>query len=140
MVDLEEDELKKRQTIEQLVVEMKCSGYDQADCQETVISGVRGLKTKIETRRKQGSTFYRTGKQTLKNRIRKKLTAKTSWYRDQKNGDEKVRVKTGKITKKQNTQKNKIQYQNKIKSIIFMPCTEGGVLVKKTQRRGKQIV
>ena len=45
-------------------------------------SGIRGWERKIEKRKKHNIPFYRLAQETVEERLRKKLTEKESWYKD----------------------------------------------------------
>ena len=51
------------------------------------VRGQAGNDAKQQRRKKAGTSFYRSAKQTLSSRIRKKLTEKTSWYKKRKNDE-----------------------------------------------------
>ena len=64
------------------------SVYDRKQSREAVVSGIRGLKSKIR-RREEGNVFYTPATSTLASRYRKTLTAKTSCYKTNKNNNQK---------------------------------------------------
>ena len=72
---------EKMEIIEKFVREMKNSGYERKAAREAVISGLRGLKRRREKKRGNGQNFYRTAKETLPERMRRKLMESTTWYR-----------------------------------------------------------
>ena len=133
---------ERLQVVETFTTEMKNSGYERKQANEAVISGLKGFTRKVENRRKAGMNFYRTAKETLKPRIKKKLLQKTTWYktkpRDEKEnniagkiGGDEIRskrsnlgLKKGRIEKQGNT-------KSKIKAVIFVPFTEGSKLARK---------
>ena len=47
---------------------MKSSGYPRKTVKEAVVSGLKGWKNKIDRRKKEGISFYRAAKSTLKGR------------------------------------------------------------------------
>ena len=63
---------------ETLIQELKNSGYNR----EIVVSGILGWKRKIARRIQEGKPFYRSAPSTLDQRCKKKLTEKTSWYKN----------------------------------------------------------
>jgi hypothetical protein len=69
------------QIIEKFILLLITSGYDRAQAREAVVSGIRGWKTKIVRRAGENRGFYMHAASTLSSRYRKKLTAKTSWYK-----------------------------------------------------------
>ena len=77
---------EKYATVEQLIKEMKVSGYDRGEIREVVVCGLTGWKRKLERRKETG--MYRSAKSTLVGRCRRKLLAKTSWYKKKRKRDE----------------------------------------------------
>ena len=77
---MERDTTEKRKVIEQYVVELKKSGYGRMESKEVILCGMKGWKTKMERRELEGR-MYRNGRSTLAGRCKKKLTAKTNWYK-----------------------------------------------------------
>ena len=75
---------EKLEVIDHYTKKLKSSGYNQNQCKEIIKSGVLGYNNKIKNRKKNGQPFYRPAKSTLGGRIRKKLTEKTSWYKQKK--------------------------------------------------------
>ena len=77
-----QDEVLK--VVEKFILLLVTSGYDRPQAREAVVSGIKGWKAKVERRKKEKRSFYRPAASTLSLRYRKKLTAKTSWYKDKK--------------------------------------------------------
>lgn len=69
---------------EQFIQMPVTSVYDRKQSREAVVSGIRGLKSKIRRREEEGKVFY-----TPASRFRKKLTAKTSWYKTNNKNNQK---------------------------------------------------
>jgi hypothetical protein len=78
---------EKIEIVEQFIKEMKNSGYDRKAAREAVMSGLRGLRKRKERREKEGGSFYRTAKETLPIRMRKKLLESTTWYREEEENE-----------------------------------------------------
>ena len=70
--------------IEQIIQIPVTSVYDRKQSREAVVSGIRGLKSKIRRREEERKVFY-----TPASRFRKKLTAKTSWYKTNRKNNQK---------------------------------------------------
>ena len=66
------------------------SGYDRTMCREIVVCGLKVMRTKVLRRKKAGEKFYRTARSTLKRRVKKKLTAKTNWFKKKRQEDSPV--------------------------------------------------
>ena len=75
-----------------VTTQMKSSGYSRMEIVKAVCSGAKGFKGKVKRRDLEGIEgigFYRTSKSTLKQRVKKKLTQKTSWYKARRKKEEK---------------------------------------------------
>ena len=70
---------EKYVTVEQPIKEMKVLGYDRSEIREVVVCGLTGWKRKLVRRKDTG--MYRSAKSTLVGRCKRKLLAKTSWYK-----------------------------------------------------------
>ena len=151
--------MSKLGVIEQFTKEMKSSGYDRRGAREAVISGIKGDRKRHERKEKDGGSFYKTAEETLKDRINRKLLESTTWYKDPeetqgKEKDEfhqesweagenlrkgkigekpgKNRVKGGKIQKRKGKGKSSsAKGKSNIKSVLFVPFTQGSKLAKK---------
>ena len=71
---------EKLEIVERFIREMKNSGYERRAAREAVISGLRGSRKRRERKEKDGGNFYRSAKETLPERMRKKLMESTTWY------------------------------------------------------------
>ena len=71
------------QIIEKFIQLLVNSGYDRAQAREAVVSGIRGWRAKMKRRQDEPAGFYRNAASTMAGRYKKKLTAKTSWYKQQ---------------------------------------------------------
>ena len=52
------------------------------------MSGLRGIKKRRERREKEGVNFYRSAKETLPEKMRKKLMESTTWYKEDEGNNE----------------------------------------------------
>ena len=96
------------------------------------------MELKAKRRQDNGQEFYRSGKSTLISRYKKKLTAKTSWY---KKGDKENKKRKYEMDEEE-TEEMRKRYQekrakkpperkNKTKAVLFVPYTHGSVLAKR---------
>ena len=119
------EEYKK--VINTMTQEMRNSEYNYSTARQVVVSGIRGLRTRLEMRTRKGQEKYRLGATTVKARERKKLLARESWYKDEeKNTECENNQKKGKNKNKMRTN------EYPVVSVMFVPYTPGGVLAKKT--------
>ena len=108
------------------------------------MSGLTGFERKLRKRKEENNSFYRSAAMSIKPRLRKKLTAKTSWYKERNEdrgslggsgGEEKSRdmmCKGGNVGKGRRRKKNvdKKPGKSKIKAVMFVPYTHGSKLAK----------
>ena len=79
---------EKLEVVEHYIQQCKTSGYNRHETREGVVSGIKGWKRKHQRREKDNIDFYRGAKSTLAGRIRKKLTEKTTWYKQKRKRDD----------------------------------------------------
>ena len=80
---------EKEEVVEHFIQQCKTSGYSRHETREGVVSGIKGWKRKCTRRERDGIDFYRSGRSTLGARTKKKLTEKSTWYKNKrKRGDE----------------------------------------------------
>ena len=150
---------EKNRVVEEFIQEMKNSGWGWEETREIVVSGLLGWARKHKRRDDQGLDFYRSAGSTLNLRTRKKLTAKTNWYkpkvveeedmeddlekretssnRDGQRGEKRKREnsESQRNDKKREKAANKPEY--KIMAVMNCPATPGGELAKRL-RQGEQ--
>ena len=79
--------------------ELKSSGYNISQARDITCSGLKGWKKKKRTRKRKRIEFYRSAKSTLREREHKKLTEKTTWYREKDTDEEGVQESPKKTRK-----------------------------------------
>ena len=75
--------------VDKFTKQLKNSGYDRKKTRDIVVSGLLGFERKVERRKAAGEDFYRGASSTLGHRVRKKLTQKTTWFREKEKVKEK---------------------------------------------------
>ena len=126
--------------VDHFTKQLKTSGYSRKQARDFIVNGVVGYKRKIERCRKSGKPLYRTAKQTLKGRVKKKLLEKTTWFKSKKKDDtemnggeekdgkrmrQKDRIKKDKHEKKIDPEKPET-----VKAVLYVPQTAGSKLAK----------
>ena len=129
------------------------------------MSGVRGWKNKRQRREEDGQDIYRNAASSLSSRYKKKLTARTSWYKNtNKNGkreyvldeeeeedmrrrnaakrakkprEEPGQEETEKIDKNTNLETTD---KNKNKAVLFVPYTVGSILAKRLREAEENLL
>ena len=141
------------EVIEHFITQCKTSGYSRHETREGVISGIKGWKRKHQRRERDGQQFYRSARSTLAMRTKKKLTEKTSWYKNKRKrhdeeGEEREDGARSSPRKKRRTTKptwdlealmpkeseglNATEQENQSAiAVLFVPYTEGAELAKR---------
>ena len=113
------------------VLKMLRSGYSVSQCRDIMISGIRYYNAKVSRANQSGIKVHRSAQLSLGARLKKKITAKTSWYKPRPKDDNcqaQAPDQNPKNSKKnpkndKNTQKNISNAPLKIRSVLFAPRT-----------------
>ena len=100
------------------------SGYNVSSVRQIIISGLRGFKNKVRRAAEAGRKLHRSAESSLDARLKNKIYAKTSWFKNNKKAGAK------KYTKKVKKNKMKNSLALKVKSVIFVPRTPSSKLCK----------
>ena len=130
---------EQNKIVDKLTQEMKNSGYSRKQSREAIVCGLLGIERKIKRRHRDGQKFHRKASTTLLARTKKKLTGKTSWFKNNKRdpAEDKERKKETKERRRWDTREGKVNsplYSEKVKNrepkaVIFVPCTPNSGLV-----------
>ena len=101
------------------------SGYNVSSVRQIIISGLRGFKNKVRRAAEAGRKLHRSAESSLDARLKKKIFAKTSWFKNNKKAGA-----NKKYTKKVKKNKMKNSLALKVKSVIFVPRTPSSKLCK----------
>ena len=133
-------------TINQYTQELKNSEYSFRTEREIVISGIRGLNTRIKRREMKNQNFYREAYTTAHQRVTRKLVSRESWYKQEKDhvdspdGQEPPRNPARKVTRREKSGADKDKHQKSIiKLVIFVPFTTGSELAKKLRENEEKL-
>ena len=123
--------------VEHYTQQLKMSGYDRKQSKEIICCGVVGWKRKVQRREREGRGFYRHAKSTLRQRNKKKLLAKTTWFRDKRKREEdaeedeiQLPARKRRSNEMQKTKKDGGKMQVEVKAVMFVPFTQGSHLAK----------
>ena len=75
---------ERRNIVDHFCHQLLNSGYSGDKVREIVISGLKGIKRK-EEKRKSRENRYRGASETLGERLERKLTEATNWYKNEEN-------------------------------------------------------
>ena len=92
--------------MEQLIKEMKVSEYDRGEIREVVVCGLTGWKRKLV--RRKDTEMYRSAKSTLVGRCKRKLLAKTSWYKKREKEKKRMRKMRERAAAREESQHQRI--------------------------------
>ena len=148
---------EKVNIIDHFTKQLVNSGYGHQQCKEIIISSLKGVTKKLEKRKSTGKR-YRSGVDSLDDRLKKRLMEATTWYKDYQNENgeieapdmnfntwKKYRVRTranmkkrkrsGQIEKKSGEKGEKEIYQ----SVMFIEYTAHSELAQRLRERLKKI-
>ena len=116
---------------------LETSGYSKAQRLEIIESGLVGYRRKVE---RQGGQRHRRGSDTKAERLKKKLSGKTSWYKRRGSGDKKRNDQGLRGTgRRQNGGKRHPKTQKGDSktpaAVMFVPRTNGGELMKRIREK-----
>ena len=74
---------EKIEVIDKFTQQMVNSNYERKQIIDVVLSSLKGTATKEKRRKKKKERKYKSSKETLSERIEKKLTEAVSWYRNE---------------------------------------------------------
>ena len=121
--------------IEHYTHQLKISGYERSQTRDVICSGVTGWQRKVLRREREAKGFYRHARTTLKARNKKKLTEKTTWFKDREEDEEedemhlpKRKIPGGKRDAAKKARK--MGSVPEVKAVMFVPYTAGSKLAK----------
>ena len=129
--------------VEQFTQELRNSEYKYSTAKEIVVSGLRGLRTRLKNRKMKGQDKYRTAASTARTREKKKLLERENWYKNKENTEventEKIRVHRRSLRTKKPT-KIQINKENlQVKAVMFVPFTPGSELARKLRENEEKM-
>ena len=124
--DLGEEE--KRKVVTEYGQKLANSGYSAEQIQKIIVNGIRGFGSRKARCTREGRNLRRTAKESLKDRIRKKLLVKTTWFRSKRKEDY-YREDANTSRKKTKVGKEEVKLENK--TVLFVEYTEGGELASR---------
>ena len=121
------------QIIDNYIDRLVVSGYKPSQVKEIVESGLTGYTRKVERSIKSGIPLHRSAAATLKERISKKLTEKTDWYK--KKGKSKS---IGKRRKHRSSVPTSSGAKSPV-SVLFCPQTRHGELARRLREADQKL-
>ena len=142
--------IEKKVVIEQYTAELKVSGYSRKEAKEVILCGMKGWKSKMGRREKEGGKLYRSAKSTLQARCKKNLTEKTTWYKRKKNEEseeefkERTRYRRKKEKSIEEKKKNKPSKEEgkeakAVKAVMFVAYTPYSELAKRLRKAEEKL-
>ena len=130
--------------VDQLTRELKNSGYGRKKAREIIVCGLLGLERKKARRKREGQPFYRAGKTTIHKRNRKKITGKTSWFRNKKVDEEEQKMKRREQRERDDEDGADIHRKHRegmsktisvsAKAVLYVPYTPNSELAKELRK------
>ena len=119
------DEKTRRDIIDKLGQKMMTSGYSIQKTRRAIHNGIKYYETKKRRCQEESKPLYRNAKLSQAGRYKKKLLAKTSWYK-KKRKDLSVAQPSNQKNKKKGPKKSQ-----DLPNVIFVEHTPGGELAKR---------
>ena len=124
--------------LENFLSKMEKSGYSRRQRREILMSGLKGYETKKRKAEEQGREIHRSGAATLTQRYRKKLTAKTNWYKKKQGEASPDQAECGK--KRKFAERNRKDAEEKSPTaVIFVPRTPEGELAQRLREAEQEL-
>ena len=117
--------------LENITKQLKNSGWEKKDVVEILTSGYKGWKRRLVRRLEEGGEPYRSAANSLASRSRKKLTGKVDWYKTNKKRKRDEEDEQKLPQKKRKGDGEHDHEDAKVASVMFVPFTPGGELVKR---------
>ena len=136
---------ERNDIIEMFISKLKRSGYRQDQVKEIIKAGLRGYENKLGKARKEGKCIHRDATSTSKIRFKKKLTAKTNWYKKDKRTESSEQNHKKETNLKKGFKKAWVSGNGKNKdnspiAVLFVEKTPGGELAKRLRSEENEIV
>ena len=132
---------ERNNIVEKFISKLRRSGYRKDQVKEIIKAGLKGYERKLEKAKKEGKSVHRDAKSTSKLRFKKKLTAKTNWFKKDKKNEmtEKVAKKktNNRVFKK--TEMTAAWANTSPVAVLFVAKTPGGELAKRLRLEENEI-
>ena len=133
---------RRNKIVDGFVRKLVRSGYKRSQVREIIISGLKCFMRKANNAEKAGQGLHRSAKSSLGARNRKKILAKTKWYKTKRKteenterGGEQRPASKGSKKKKEGEKPN----YAKIRSLLFVPRTNGGELARRLRKEEENL-
>ena len=106
------------------------SGYRGEQLKKIVVNGIKGYESKVRRCREQGRGVHRTSVDSRGARIRKKLLAKSTWFKKhKKRGEQQSNGRNGEQRSTKWGSKNTRELE--VKTVLFVEQSPGGELARR---------
>ena len=120
------NQIERNQIIEKFIKKLRRSGYDEKQIRNIVESGLKGYQSKLERSIVEGRDLHRDDKSTAGSRFKKKLLAKSNWFKKGTKKDQGNKVHNG--TCKPPGQRERKRKNIPPATVFFVPRTPNGEL------------
>ena len=125
--------------IEKFILKLERSGYNVSQRKEIITAGLKGYETKRKRAERDSKELHREGKSTIVNRVRKKLTAGTSWYKQKKEKENEVQPKIRIKGKRGDNKTSSETETSQPTAVFFVPRTPNGELADMLREKEKEL-
>ena len=137
--DVKTSQSRRNEIVDSFTAKLKRSGYKKTQIIEIAKSGLKCFMRKVRSAEKSGLGLHRSSGSTLEGRHRKKILAKTTWYRTGKKNDGCDKGSTRRREKKEKPNNKKNPGETEIRSVLFVPRTKGGELARRLRNEEEKM-
>ena len=138
-------QVERNQMIDEFQKKLQISGYNKIQQKEIIESGLVGYKRRLN---RQGGIKHRRSRDTEKERHRKKILGKSTWFKKKRDNKEQVRTdntgekdKTNRKRKRKETtdKTEKDNADREPTTVLFVPRTKGGKLAQLLKDKEREL-
>ena len=135
------DKEYREQVVDDYAKKILNSGYSRDQTIRILVNGIKGYENKRRRRIKEGRRLRTTARESRSRRYRKKLLAKSTWFKGSKDSTNTIpRTEESKKKKqKSRTDKEPAKEQTVYKSVLFVENTEGGEFLNRMRELSKAL-
>ena len=126
---------RKDEIVDDYTEKLFNSGYNIAQVRQIIVAGIRGYRRKVKISQETGTDLHRSAASSLASRIKKKIFVRTTWFKEKNKNKREPNI--SKNNKKGNSHTR--QSAPEIKSVLFVPRTNGGELLRRLRKRETEL-
>ena len=111
------------------------SGYQGETLQRIITNGIKGYENKLRRCKQDGRKLHRSSIDSQGARIRKKLLAKSNWFRKKKSKEENAREPTNKGRSQGSFGESRYNEAPVVRTILFVEQSPKGELARRLREK-----